>query len=199
MSVGVDEHLPWLLEGDPAIRWRVLRDFTDAPEADLAREQSRVAAEGWGARLLAAQNADGGWGDGVYSIRPTRSGGAASSSSPIGSTSPTAPAKWPFAPASDFPPSPNGISTCSAGLSTSATAARSATTGCATPSNCCAAPAGKTAGGRPTPPTRDGNGSSWNNRARAAGTPAARYASCNGGGGKRQVAGSSVAPVKWTT
>jgi hypothetical protein len=41
-----------LLAGDPALRWQVLRDLTDAPEAEWAAERSRVAAEGWGARLL---------------------------------------------------------------------------------------------------------------------------------------------------
>ena len=52
-----DETLGWLLEGDPAIRWRTLSDLTDASEAEVARERSRVATEGWGARLLAEQGA----------------------------------------------------------------------------------------------------------------------------------------------
>jgi hypothetical protein len=63
--------LGWLLEGDPAIRWRVLRDLTDAPAAEVTRERERVATEGWGARLLQAQNDDGGWGDGDYSPKWT--------------------------------------------------------------------------------------------------------------------------------
>jgi len=68
MKAGVDEQqLEWLLEGDPAIRWRALRDFTDASAQDVTRERNRVATDGWGARLLAAQDADGGWGGGVYS------------------------------------------------------------------------------------------------------------------------------------
>ena len=68
MKASVDEQqLEWLLEGDPAIRWRALRDFTDASAQDVTRERSRVATDGWGARLLAAQDADGGWGGGVYS------------------------------------------------------------------------------------------------------------------------------------
>ncbi|MCM4077506.1 hypothetical protein [Paractinoplanes hotanensis] len=61
----------WLLEGDPAVRWRVLRDLTGASPGEVEREQRRVAAEGWGARLLAAQNDDGGWGEGVYSPKWT--------------------------------------------------------------------------------------------------------------------------------
>lgn len=68
MKASVDEqHLTWLLEGDPAIRWRALRDFTDATGENVARERDRVATDGWGARFLAAQDADGGWGGGVYS------------------------------------------------------------------------------------------------------------------------------------
>jgi hypothetical protein len=66
-----DDLLGWLLEGDPAIRWRVLRDLTDAPDREVTRERSRVATEGWGARLLAAQDDDGGWGGGVYSPKWT--------------------------------------------------------------------------------------------------------------------------------
>ena len=65
-----DDLLAWLLDGDPAVRWRVLRDLTGAEEV-VARERERVAAEGWGARLLAEQRADGGWGEGDYSPKWT--------------------------------------------------------------------------------------------------------------------------------
>ncbi|HEX6543572.1 MAG TPA: hypothetical protein VF040_17570 [Ktedonobacterales bacterium] len=53
--------LEWLLDSDPAIRWQVLRDLTDAPPDEVAAERARVAREGWGAQLLAAQGADGSW------------------------------------------------------------------------------------------------------------------------------------------
>ena len=66
-----DELIEWLLEGDPAIRWRVLQGLTGASTKEVARERSKVANEGWGARLLAAQNGDGGWGEGVYSPKWT--------------------------------------------------------------------------------------------------------------------------------
>jgi len=66
-----DDLLAWLLDGDPAVRWRVLRDFTGAGEEEVARERERIAAEGWGARLLAEQRADGGWGEGDYSPKWT--------------------------------------------------------------------------------------------------------------------------------
>ena len=47
--------IDWLLEGDPAIRWQVMRDLLDADPDRVAAERSRVAREGWGARLLALQ------------------------------------------------------------------------------------------------------------------------------------------------
>ncbi|WP_347756782.1 hypothetical protein [Agrococcus sp. ProA11] len=57
--------IDWLLQGDPAIRWQVMADLLDeAPEA-VARERARVAAEGWGAALLAARGADGQWAGGA--------------------------------------------------------------------------------------------------------------------------------------
>ena len=52
----------WLLDGDPGIRWQVMRDLTHEPAAVIAAERSRVATEGWGARLLALQAPDGLWG-----------------------------------------------------------------------------------------------------------------------------------------
>ena len=58
----------WLIDAnsDPAIRWQALRDLTDAPEHVIAAERARVEAEGWGARLLALQGADGQWAGGTY-------------------------------------------------------------------------------------------------------------------------------------
>jgi len=53
--------IDWLLDSDPAIRWQVLADLTDAPPAEVAAERSRVEHEGWGARLLALEGADGLW------------------------------------------------------------------------------------------------------------------------------------------
>lgn len=42
-----------------------MRDLTGAPNELVAAERARVATEGWGARLLALQRADGQWGDGI--------------------------------------------------------------------------------------------------------------------------------------
>ncbi len=57
--------LDWLLDSDPAIRWQVLRDLVGAPADVVAAERARVAAEGWGARLLALQGEDGQWAGGA--------------------------------------------------------------------------------------------------------------------------------------
>ncbi len=53
--------IQWLLDSDPSIRWQVMRDLTGAPAEEVAAERARVATEGWGARLLALQGADGSW------------------------------------------------------------------------------------------------------------------------------------------
>ena len=55
-------HLEWLLDSDPAIRWQVMRDLTDASPPTIAAERARVATAGWGAKLLAAQAPNGKWG-----------------------------------------------------------------------------------------------------------------------------------------
>ena len=57
--------LDWLLESDPAIRWQVLCDLTDAPSETVEAERARVATEGWGAQLLALQGQDGQWAGGA--------------------------------------------------------------------------------------------------------------------------------------
>jgi hypothetical protein len=59
--------IEWLMDGDPAIRWQVMRDLLGASERDWKAEQRRTVEAGWGARLLALQEADGGWGGGIYS------------------------------------------------------------------------------------------------------------------------------------
>src|SRR5829696_95744 len=46
--------IEWLLDSDPSIRWQVMRDLIGATADE-------VATEGWGARLLALQGADGSW------------------------------------------------------------------------------------------------------------------------------------------
>jgi hypothetical protein len=61
--VGIIE---WLMEGDPSIRWQVMRDLEPTPEAVWTAEQRRVASEGWGARLLSHQDVSGRWTPHLY-------------------------------------------------------------------------------------------------------------------------------------
>lgn len=56
----------WLLEGDPSIRWQVMRDLHRLPESEWAAERARVETEGWGAQLFSFQDDDGQWASGAY-------------------------------------------------------------------------------------------------------------------------------------
>src|SRR5689334_2161953 len=56
--------LDWLIQGDPSIRWQVMRDLLDEP---WEAERSKVAQHGDGAKLLALQDKEGTWGGGIYS------------------------------------------------------------------------------------------------------------------------------------
>src|SRR6476660_3025432 len=58
--------IEWLLDSDPSIRWQVMRDLIGESEATIAHERSRVATEGWGARLLDLQGSDGHWGGAAF-------------------------------------------------------------------------------------------------------------------------------------
>ena len=66
-----DAVLEWLMEGDASIRWQALRDLAGSAGRTVEREQRRVASEGWGARLIALQAADGRWAGGVYTPKWT--------------------------------------------------------------------------------------------------------------------------------
>ncbi len=59
----------WLLEGDPAIRWQVMRDLLDEPAPVWEEEQQRIATDGWGLRLLAHQGPDGRWTPKLYGYK----------------------------------------------------------------------------------------------------------------------------------
>jgi hypothetical protein len=61
-----DRAIAWLMEGDPAVRWQVMRDLLHEPERRWQRERRRVATIGWGRRLLDRQRPDGNWGRGLY-------------------------------------------------------------------------------------------------------------------------------------
>src|SRR5215218_724546 len=56
----------WLLDSDPALRWQVERDVTDAAPEVWEATRARVAQEGYGAELLSKQDSDGQWAGGAY-------------------------------------------------------------------------------------------------------------------------------------
>jgi hypothetical protein len=56
----------WLLDSDPAIRWQVMRDLLNAPEAEWQKERAKIEAEGWGAKLFSVQDEDGQWAGGAF-------------------------------------------------------------------------------------------------------------------------------------
>ncbi|MFC4241853.1 squalene cyclase [Gryllotalpicola reticulitermitis] len=56
----------WLLDSDPALRWQVERDLVGAADDVWEATRARVAAEGFGARLLALQDPDGQWAGGAF-------------------------------------------------------------------------------------------------------------------------------------
>jgi hypothetical protein len=61
----------WLLEGDPAVRWQVMRDLLSDPGEAVARERERVATAGLGAELLSHQDPEGTWARGLYNPKWT--------------------------------------------------------------------------------------------------------------------------------
>lgn len=60
-GVKPDEPIDWLMQGDAAIRWQVMRDLLDARPSAYEKERARVARMGWGKRLLELQCDDGRW------------------------------------------------------------------------------------------------------------------------------------------
>src|SRR3954462_4511892 len=57
--------IEWLLAGDPAIRGQGLPVLTGASPDGAGVERARVEHGGWGAQLLAAEDADGLWAGGA--------------------------------------------------------------------------------------------------------------------------------------
>ena len=86
-----DPVVRWLLQGDPAIRWQVLRDLLDASESVVAAERAGVEHEGWGARLLALRAPDGLWANGA--CFPGTAGFAADTARALAAGEPPPP--WP--------------------------------------------------------------------------------------------------------
>jgi hypothetical protein len=60
------ERNEWLLNSDPALRWQVERDLLGAPPEVWEATRARIATDGFGARLLRLQDADGQWAGGAF-------------------------------------------------------------------------------------------------------------------------------------
>jgi hypothetical protein len=58
--------MDWLIASDPSLRWQVERDLLRAPSSVWEATRSSVATEGFRARLLAVQDADGQWDGGAF-------------------------------------------------------------------------------------------------------------------------------------
>ncbi len=56
----------WLVDSDPALRWQVERDVLRASPDVWEATRTRIATEGFGARLLALQDGDGQWAGGSF-------------------------------------------------------------------------------------------------------------------------------------
>ena len=56
-----DPVIEWLLAGDSAIRWQVMRDLLDEPTETWEAERRRAAESGWIAELLERRGPDGEW------------------------------------------------------------------------------------------------------------------------------------------
>ncbi len=61
-----DHLIEWLLDGDPAIRWQVMRDLLKEDESVYLPERGRVATDGWGRGVLDRQDSDGLWSRSLY-------------------------------------------------------------------------------------------------------------------------------------
>lgn len=56
----------WLLGGEPAVRWQVMRDLLDCTEQEWQAERRRVAMAGTAKQLIELQDPEGTWGGGIY-------------------------------------------------------------------------------------------------------------------------------------
>jgi squalene cyclase len=63
------EIIKWLLDGDTAIRWQVMRDLLGESEAAFIQERMRIASQGWGADLLSHQDPSGKWAGQLYNTK----------------------------------------------------------------------------------------------------------------------------------
>ena len=69
--MSTDTHLPWLLDGDPAIRWQTRATCPDEPPPAYEPAAPASQPRARGARLLALQDPAGTWAKALYSPKWT--------------------------------------------------------------------------------------------------------------------------------
>jgi hypothetical protein len=57
----------WLMNGDPSIRWQVMRDLLCNSENKCEIERKKISVKGWGEKLLLKQDIEGMWAGSLYS------------------------------------------------------------------------------------------------------------------------------------
>lgn len=63
--------ISWLMDGDPAIRYHVLKYIIIANQSQIQTERKRISKEGWGKQLLDLQDPKGTWANALYSPKWT--------------------------------------------------------------------------------------------------------------------------------
>lgn len=59
----MDKTIDWLMQGDPSIRWQVMRSLLNKPRGVWQAERQRTLETGWGKEFLDRQGPDGRWGN----------------------------------------------------------------------------------------------------------------------------------------
>ncbi len=65
-----DPVIEWLLDGDPVIRWQVMRDLLDDADEAWEAERRRTVESGWVAEMLQHQAPNGSWPKGRWTDAP---------------------------------------------------------------------------------------------------------------------------------
>ena len=61
------KQIDWLLEGDPSIRYQIMRDLVNGHIQDINIERARILKAGWGKRFIDLQDENGTWSNALYS------------------------------------------------------------------------------------------------------------------------------------
>jgi len=59
----------WLMNGDPSIRWQVMRGLLCKSENIFEIERKKISVKGWGEKLLSMQDIEGMWAGSLLKIQ----------------------------------------------------------------------------------------------------------------------------------